>query len=398
MNILVISHVYPGGGTPQSFTPVVHYFAREWVKQGHKVIVVNLSTYFPSIVYHLPSFVKKYLVNKFQFALPEKRLNKAIDFNYEGVDVIRVPIFKYKPSMVVSYKRQTKQADYIIAKLQERGFVPDVAVGHWQNPLYILSRIKTHYGCGTAMVLHGSVSFDRYPNWRDLTSQIDLWGLRSVCMTEAFDKLMGAGAPRFICASGTPQSIVNPEADLMRWNDRYIYVGFLLDRKYPDVVIKTLPKVYGRNDYHLDVVGGGFIENQLHALIKQLDEEQRINMTGRKPREEVIRMLDKADCFIMISRDEVFGLVYLEAMARGCIVVASRGEGMMGIIEDGVNGFLCAAGSENELAQIVQKIRSLTSEDRLAIRRAAMKTASEYTDWKVAERYAEQLSTIKKSL
>ena len=71
-------------------------------------------------------------------------------------------------------------------------------------------------------------------------------------------------------------------------------------------------------------------------------------MTGRKPREEVILMLDRADCFIMISRDEVFGLVYLEAMARGCIVVASRGEGMTGIIEDGVNGFLCAAGDENE--------------------------------------------------
>ena len=98
MNILVISHVYPGGGTPQSFTPVVHYFTREWVKQGHKVIVVNLSTYFPCIVYHLPPFVKKYLVNKFQSVLPEERLNKAIDFNYEGVDVIRVPIFKYKPS------------------------------------------------------------------------------------------------------------------------------------------------------------------------------------------------------------------------------------------------------------------------------------------------------------
>ena len=61
-------------------------------------------------------------------------LDQAIDFNYEGVDVIRVPIFKYKPSMVVPYKRQAKQADYIIAKLQERGFVPDVAVGHWQNP------------------------------------------------------------------------------------------------------------------------------------------------------------------------------------------------------------------------------------------------------------------------
>ena len=55
-----------------------------------------------------------------------------------------------------------------------------------------------------------------------------------------------------------------------------------------------------------------------------------------------------------------------------------------------------AAGDEDEWAQIVQKIRSLPSENRLAIRKAAMKTASEYTDWKVAERYAEQLSTIKK--
>ena len=89
------------------------------------------------------------------------------------------------------------------------------------------------------MVLHGVVSFDRYPNWKNLTSQIDLWGLRSVCMTEVFNKLMGIETPRFICASGIPQSIVNPGADLMRWNDRYIYVGFLLDRKYPDVE-KTL--------------------------------------------------------------------------------------------------------------------------------------------------------------
>ena len=42
----------------------------------------------------------------------------------------------------------------------------------------------------------------------------------------------------------------------------------------------------------------------------------------------------------MISQGEAFGLVYLEAMARGCITIASRGEGFDGIIKDGINGFL----------------------------------------------------------
>ena len=41
----------------------------------------------------------------------------------------------------------------------------------------------------------------------------------------------------------------------------------------------------------------------------------------------------------MISKNEAFGLVYLEAMLAGCIV-ASR-NGIDGIIIDGYNGFLC---------------------------------------------------------
>ena len=58
-------------------------------------------------------------------------------------------------------------------------------------------------------------------------------------------------------------------------------------------------------------------------------------------REEVIRQMDNHDVFVMISRNETFGLVYLEAMARGCITIASRNEGFDGVIEHGVNGFLC---------------------------------------------------------
>lgn len=95
----------------------------------------------------------------------------------------------------------------------------------------------------------------------------------------------------------------------------------------------------------------------------------------------------KAQCFIMISKAETFGLVYLEAMSMGCLTVASRHEGMEGIIEDGVNGFLCNAGDEFELAQVINKINNLSQKEINQISQNAIITAQKLTDSKVAEYY-----------
>lgn len=62
----------------------------------------------------------------------------------------------------------------------------------------------------------------------------------------------------------------------------------------------------------------------------------------------------------MISRSETFGLVYLEAMARGCITIASWREEFDGIIEDGMNGFLCEAGDSEDFARVIKKIRQMS--------------------------------------
>ena len=61
--------------------------------------------------------------------------------------------------------------------------------------------------------------------------------------------------------------------------------------------------------------------------------------------------MQMSECFIMVSKNETFGLVYLEAMLQGCIVVASKNEGIDGIIIHGENGFLCNAGDVNELTK-----------------------------------------------
>ena len=93
----------------------------------------------------------------------------------------------------------------------------------------------------------------------------------------------------------------------------------------------------------------------------------------------------------MISKGEAYGLVYLEAMARGCITIASRNEGMDGIIKDGINGFLCNAGDYVELASIIQRINSMSMEERMAISNHAIETAKWLTDENTAKMYIDNV-------
>lgn len=106
---------------------------------------------------------------------------------------------------------------------------------------------------------------------------------------------------------------------------------------------------------------------------------------------EVQTYLRQNGIFVMISRDETFGLVYLEAMAAGCITIASKDEGFDGIIRDGINGFLCKSGDFEELALIVDKIKRMRESELLAISKAAMDTAYSLSEPQVAENYIKMI-------
>ena len=112
---------------------------------------------------------------------------------------------------------------------------------------------------------------------------------------------------------------------------------------------------------------------------------------GWIPRDQIIEEYDNADCLIMISEGEAYGLVYLEAMARGCLTIASIGEGFDGVIIDGINGFLCKAGDADDLAARIMKINVMPTEERVRVSQEAIKTAKSLTDEKAAERYVNEI-------
>ena len=64
------------------------------------------------------------------------------------------------------------------------------------------------------------------------------------------------------------------------------------------------------------------------------------------------------DCFVLPSRNETFGLVYIEAMSCGKPAIACRAAGPLDIIADGKTGYLAEMSNYRDLAAKMENYRS----------------------------------------
>lgn len=136
-----------------------------------------------------------------------------------------------------------------------------------------------------------------------------------------------------------------------------ISVGTLKARKCMDRTLEAFARVAGEYpDGTLTIVGMGDMEAQLRARIKELGLEKRVTLTGGLPHGEVLRRMAGSDLFVLPSWGEGYGIVYIEAMAAGCIAVGAKGEGIEDTIRDGENGFLVPAGDIDEIERVMRAV------------------------------------------
>ena len=220
--------------------------------------------------------------------------------------------------------------------------------------------------------------------------KVDFWGYRSLPLKREFEENTGVFPKNyFMCYSGIPAHFLHRKetCNITSPINRFIYVGSFIRRKFPEIVLQGILQSSVADNFLLDYVGDGANLNIIEKIITEKHLENKVKIHGFVNREEVPNYIEKAQCFIMISEEETFGLVYLEAMSMGCITIASRNEGMEGIIEDGVNGFLCKAGDEKELAVIIDRINQMSNDELHTISQNASQTAMRLTDENVAADY-----------
>ena len=87
--ILVLTSIYPADDVPKEWTPIVHYFTREWIKNDNDVRVVNYVSQFPNIAYRIAHLFKDKISSKVGFVIGGKPLSKR-EYKLDDVNVFRV--------------------------------------------------------------------------------------------------------------------------------------------------------------------------------------------------------------------------------------------------------------------------------------------------------------------
>ena len=138
---------------------------------------------------------------------------------------------------------------------------------------------------------------------------------------------------------------------------RLLYVGSMIQRKGLDLLLKAL--LYVVNDYLLHIVGNGNEKQieELKKIAKDLGATDHIQFCGFKQGEELINEYQRAQAFILPTREDCFGLVLLEALCAEVPIISSKyADGAYDIVNEGKNGILVDPYDSKEFGSTINKV------------------------------------------
>ena len=320
MKILFITDLYPIKCCENSTPRTLHNFVFEWIKQGHSVDVIR------------PNFV-------FNAVLRGKKLYPKGFYEYEGVKIFNVNYFTpFLLNFLAKIPKEFGLKDY------------DVVIAHMPSGIIFANKlvkiIEKPLICGVHVsdieVLTNPVyRFYFKQQLEEAYKNAKKIACRSFVLQEKFKKLMPELADKtFVAPSGVEINAVGLESPTYCPTIKVLTCANLIKRKNIDKLILAIKDL---DDFELTIIGDGKEFKRLKSLVKEVGcgfNRTNIKFLGRLPHEKVLEQMQTADIFILPSVNETFGMVYLEAMASGCVTVCTKNDGIDGIIKDGENGFL----------------------------------------------------------
>jgi glycosyltransferase involved in cell wall biosynthesis len=145
-----------------------------------------------------------------------------------------------------------------------------------------------------------------------------------------------------------------------------LIVGTLLAGKGPELVLRAIAELQELHPaLQCNIIGEGADRGRFVSLAQQLQIAERVHFLGRRNRAEVAAAMRQCTIFVLPSRYEGLGCVYLEAMACGKPAIGCLGQGIDEIIKSGSNGWLIASDA---LDQLVEALRVLLADAELRTR------------------------------
>lgn len=157
--------------------------------------------------------------------------------------------------------------------------------------------------------------------------------------------------------------------------ERIVFAGTLVPRKgYAELIRAT--RLLRRTGRNVQVVLAGretwHSKKELRRHRDAVDEGWLLPI-GAVSRDVLRGLFQGADVCCFPSWHETIGLVCLEAMASGSIVVGSLNSGMREAIEHGRSGYLTKPRCPRELARVLRHVLELSDDEKRVVRENAMR-------------------------
>jgi len=128
--------------------------------------------------------------------------------------------------------------------------------------------------------------------------------------------------------------------------DAFVFgnLGRITQEKGHEVLVRAFSKflnsqLFRKEKMYLLIVGGGALEDKIKNLVKELELDKNVVITGRFDDEDKIKYFSAFDVFVFPTLAEGFGIVLIEAMSMGLPVICSNLEVLKEVGEDYVKFF-----------------------------------------------------------
>ena len=328
--------------------------ARALQQKGHKVTILYCDTYSIKCV-------------KDWFAYNEEK-SEII----EGIQIYRNRCFCPMKHGIEGHRKAFANGIQKLYDQYMKGNKPDIIHAHccvWAG--YAAMKLSEQIGIPYVVTEHATLfqlHRDEISEKNDkVIRKIFQKAARVICVSGAFAKLIESYRPDIDVVG----NVVNCDAFVPRADSekhrgvRFLTVCYMeeeaqLYKKGIDILIQAWTEVVKKyTDVKLVIGGGGSAKTKVEQWVEEHGISKYVEFTDALDREQVIQEMQSCDCFVLPSRYETFGVVYIEAMACGKPVIAVANGGPDDFVKP-FNGLLIKPGAEELVQAFYEMIGHLT--------------------------------------
>lgn len=383
MNVLMLSWEYPPrvvGGLGRH----VHALATSLVRQGHEVVVVT-----------------------------RDHPDAPADAVVEGVRVVRVtedpPLVPFEELLawVMAFNHSLTRAALRVLD----GFGPDVVHAHDWLVAHAAKTLKDQTGVPLVATVHATEA-GRHQGWlpgpvNRAIHSVEWWLTYEARRVVACSAYMRDEVVRLFALPPDKVDVVPNGIDLAHWHadaaavaalrhelapggaPLLLYAGRLEYEKGVQTVLQALPRLRRRHrGVRLVIAGVGTHEDELRAMARTLRVGRAVDFLGFLTPDDLAVLAAAADCALVPSLYEPFGMVALECAAAGTPLVVADTGGLREFVAPGVTGLRFPPGNPAALADTVTRLLGDQVLSQRLVRDARGLLARDYTWDAIADRTA----------